>query len=192
MYDCLRMELAAEGEPVAVTTILPATIDTPFFEHARSKVGHAMPKGLPPVYAPEVVARAVARAAVRPTREVPVGGSAVGFSLGQRFRPAVTDAVLSVPQLQRAALTDRRPDNGTDDLDAPVPGTGRTTGQSRGPVLQHSAFTACSGSSPAPESSSGPCSAAPAADPRSRTRRTASGSPADGERAEHRGATTEL
>lgn len=35
-YDCLRMELAQEGAPIAVTTILPASIDTPFFEHARS------------------------------------------------------------------------------------------------------------------------------------------------------------
>ena len=34
-YDCLRMELAQEGAPIAVTTILPASIDTPFFEHRR-------------------------------------------------------------------------------------------------------------------------------------------------------------
>ncbi len=150
MYDCLRMELAAEGEPIAVTTILPATIDTPFFEHARSKVDGAMPKGPPPVYAPEVVARAIARAAVRPTREVPVGAPAVGFYLGQRLSPALTDALLSIPWLQRAALTDRRPDNGTDNLDAPVAGTGRTRGQSRGPVLEHSAFTALLGQLPRP------------------------------------------
>src|SRR4051794_10053701 len=38
-YDRLRMELAQEGTPIAVTTILPASIDTPFFEHARSKLG---------------------------------------------------------------------------------------------------------------------------------------------------------
>src|SRR3954469_24089315 len=37
-YDCLRAELAQDGEPIEVTTILPASVDTPFFEHARSKL----------------------------------------------------------------------------------------------------------------------------------------------------------
>src|ERR687889_243332 len=66
-YDCLRMELAQEGAPIAVSTILPASIDTPFFEHARSKVG-AMPKPPPPVYAPEVVADAIVYTAQHPRR----------------------------------------------------------------------------------------------------------------------------
>lgn len=35
--DCLRMELAQENLPIAVTTIMPASVDTPFFEHARSR-----------------------------------------------------------------------------------------------------------------------------------------------------------
>jgi NAD(P)-dependent dehydrogenase (short-subunit alcohol dehydrogenase family) len=74
LYDCLRVELAQEGVPIAVTTILPASIDTPFFEHARSKVG-AMPKPPPPVYAPELVAEAIARAAEHPRREIPRSGA---------------------------------------------------------------------------------------------------------------------
>ena len=41
-YDALRMELAESQDPIAVATVLPAAIDTPIFEHARSKVG-AMP-----------------------------------------------------------------------------------------------------------------------------------------------------
>ncbi|WP_199512035.1 SDR family oxidoreductase [Nucisporomicrobium flavum] len=53
LYDTLRMELAQEGAPIAVTTILPASVDTPFFEHARSKLG-VLVKPPPPVYAPEV------------------------------------------------------------------------------------------------------------------------------------------
>src|SRR3712207_7995650 len=54
----------------SVSQILPATIATPFFEHARTKLG-AMPSGPPPVYAPELVAEAVVRASVHPRREVP-------------------------------------------------------------------------------------------------------------------------
>jgi NAD(P)-dependent dehydrogenase (short-subunit alcohol dehydrogenase family) len=86
-YDCLRMELAAERSTVAVTTILPASIDTPFFEHARSKLGGHLPKPPPPVYSADVVAAAIVRAARRPTREVPVGGSAIGFFLGPAAQP---------------------------------------------------------------------------------------------------------
>jgi NAD(P)-dependent dehydrogenase (short-subunit alcohol dehydrogenase family) len=150
-YDCLRMELAAEGSPVAVTTILPASIDTPFFEHARSKLGGHLPKPPPPVYSADVVAAAIVRAAQRPTREVPVGGSAIGFFLGQRLNPALTDAVMSMRGVQRAALESDHPDDGQDNLDAPMPGTGRVGGAfPPARVLQSSAFTALLGSAPRP------------------------------------------
>lgn len=85
-----------------------------FFEHARSKLDGHMPKPPPPVYSADVVATAIVRAATRPTREVPVGGSAVGFYLGQRLNPALTDALLSLRRVQRAALQADRPDNGVD------------------------------------------------------------------------------
>ena len=140
LYDSLRVELAQEGAPIAVTTILPASIDTPFFEHARSKLG-AMPKPPPPVYAPEIVADAIVYAARHPRREIPVGGAALGFILGQRFSPALTDALLSVRRLGVGAQTADRPDDGRDNLDAPMPGTGRVHGAYSGRVLRRSAFT---------------------------------------------------
>jgi NAD(P)-dependent dehydrogenase (short-subunit alcohol dehydrogenase family) len=150
-YDTLRMELAAEGAPIAVTTILPASIDTPFFEHARSKLASHQPKPPPPVYAAEVVAAAIVRAARRPTREVPVGGAAVGFYLGQRLSPALTDLLLSFRRVQKAALQADRPDNGTDNVDAPMAGTGRIGGAHPPKrVLQHSTFTALIGQAPRP------------------------------------------
>jgi NAD(P)-dependent dehydrogenase (short-subunit alcohol dehydrogenase family) len=149
MYDALRMELAADGVPVAVTTVLPASIDTPFFEHSRSKQG-AMPKPPPPVYAPEVVARAIARAAEHPRREVPVGGSAVGFLLGQRLSPALTDALLSIRRVGLGSQRTGRPDNGVDNLDAPVAGLGQVHGTHSGRVLKHSTFTALAEKVPSP------------------------------------------
>ncbi len=148
-YDCLRMELVQEGVPVAVTTILPASIDTPFFEHARSKLG-AMPKPPPPVYAPEVVAANVVYAAAHPRREIPVGGSAVGFLLGQRLSPALTDAVLSLHRAGIGAQVTDRPDNGVDNVDGPLDGPGRVHGSHPGRVLRHSAFTWLIGRRPRP------------------------------------------
>jgi NAD(P)-dependent dehydrogenase (short-subunit alcohol dehydrogenase family) len=139
-YDCLRMELAQEGAPVAVTTILPASIDTPFFEHARSKLG-AMPKPPPPVYAPELVADTIVYAAAHPRREIAVGGAAVGFLLGQRLSPALTDALMSIPGIGAATQRADRPDNGMDNLDKPLGGPGQVHGSHPGHVLRHSLFT---------------------------------------------------
>jgi NAD(P)-dependent dehydrogenase (short-subunit alcohol dehydrogenase family) len=139
-YDSLRVELAQDGAPIAITTILPASIDTPFFENSRSKVA-SMPKPPPPVYAPELVAEAVVRASEHPRREIPVGGAALAFFIGQRLSPALTDAVLSIPRLGAGTQQSDRPDNGVDNLDAPVAGTGRVHGAHSGRVLTRSPVT---------------------------------------------------
>ena len=65
--DTLRMELEEEGAPISVTLIKPASIDTPFFDKAKSYLG-VEPRPIPPVYAPEVVAEAILEAAQRPIR----------------------------------------------------------------------------------------------------------------------------
>jgi len=87
--DTLRMELEAEGAPIAVTLVKPASIDTPFFEKARTHLG-VEPQPVPPVYAPEIVARAILRCAVRPTRDVIVGGSGKILSAAS-MAPRITD-----------------------------------------------------------------------------------------------------
>ncbi|MCY1138133.1 SDR family oxidoreductase [Actinoplanes sp. Pm04-4] len=149
-YDTLRMELAQEGSPIGVTSILPASIATPFFEHARNKLGGAMAKPPPPVYAPEVVARSIVHAAAHPGREILVGGAAAAFTLAQRLSPALTDAVLSIRRLGEGSQRTGRPDNGVDNLDAPLDGPGRIWGAFPGRVLRHSAFTSLIGHLPRP------------------------------------------
>ena len=139
-YDALRMELAQSQDPIAVATVLPAAIDTPIFEHARSKVG-AMPKPPPPTYAAEVVAQAIVRAAERPSREVPVGGPVAAAMLAQRLSPALADTLFS---LTRTAVTTQqaaRRDNATDNVDGPVEERGQVHGTYPGPVLTRSLFT---------------------------------------------------
>jgi hypothetical protein len=140
MYDCLRMELAQEGAPIAVTTILPASIDTPFFRHSRSRL-RAMPKPPPPVYAPELVADTIVYAATNPRREIPVGGSAVGFFLGQRLSPALTDALMSIRRVGVGSQRADRPDDRVDNLEAPMEEPGQVRGGYRGLVLRDSLFT---------------------------------------------------
>lgn len=149
LYESLRVELAQEGAPIAVTTILPASIDTPFFAHARSKLG-AAPQPPPPVYAPELVAASLVYAARHPRREIPVGGSAIAFFLGQRLAPALTDAVMSIPRLGVDPQRADRPAGAADNLDAPVDGPGQVHGGYPGLVLRHSLFTRLLGRRPRP------------------------------------------
>jgi NAD(P)-dependent dehydrogenase (short-subunit alcohol dehydrogenase family) len=141
LQDALRMELAQEDPRISVTTVLPASVDTPFFEHARSRLGGAMPKPPPPVYAPEVVADAIVFAAEHPRREIPVGGAAAAFMLSQRLLPALTDAVFSLRRVGAGSQRANRPDNGVDNLDTPLGGPGRVHGAHPGRVLRHSLYT---------------------------------------------------
>ena len=87
--DALRMELQEEGIPISVTLVKPASIDTPFFEKAKTYLG-VEPQPVPPVYAPEVVSEVILRAAQRPLRELIAGGSGAKLSAA-RFVPRLAD-----------------------------------------------------------------------------------------------------
>lgn len=88
--DSLRMELEHDGAPVSVTLIKPAAIATPFVEHAKNYMD--VEAKLPaPLYAPELVAKAILSAAETPQRDIFVGGAAKMNSLSARFMPRLMD-----------------------------------------------------------------------------------------------------
>jgi short-subunit dehydrogenase len=87
--DALRMELEEEGVPIAVTLVKPASVDTPFFEKAKTYLG-VEPQPVPPVYAPEVVSEVILHAAQHPIRELIAGGSGAKLSAA-RFAPRLAD-----------------------------------------------------------------------------------------------------
>jgi NAD(P)-dependent dehydrogenase (short-subunit alcohol dehydrogenase family) len=90
--EALRQELAHDGEPITVAQILPAAINTPFFDKARTHLG-VKPGGPPPVYQPQLVADAILHAAEHPTRDVVVGGGGVQLLLLQKLSPRLMDLV---------------------------------------------------------------------------------------------------
>lgn len=91
--DCLRRELIDEGARISVTSIKPATINTPIFTNARSKIG-VKPRAVPPVYEPSVVADCVLFAAENPVRELYAGGAAKALAAAQMLTPSLLDAAL--------------------------------------------------------------------------------------------------
>lgn len=123
----LRQELAIEHPKITITLILPSSINTPLFAHARSKLG-ALPRPIPPVYEPRTVAHSIVYAAEHPRREIVVGGAGKLFLLLQRLSPALTDAFMIDGARGITEQRSKRPDDGKDNLFAPMPGTGRVAG----------------------------------------------------------------
>ena len=124
--DALRMELEEEGVPIAVTLVKPASIDTPFFEKARTQFG-VEPQPVPPVYAPEVVADVILEAARRPIRELIAGGSGAKLSAA-RFAPRLADRYME--RWTFASQQTNRPLHGrADNLYQPLPDDGGERGR---------------------------------------------------------------
>jgi short-subunit dehydrogenase len=93
--SAVRQELRLEhARGVHVCVVLPATIDTPLFQHSANFTG-ARVKALPPVYSPERVARAIVSLAVRPRREVLVGTSAHALSVLWTLAPALAERLFA-------------------------------------------------------------------------------------------------
>ena len=137
--DTLRMELEADGVPISVTLVKPASIDTPFFEKAKTYL-EVEPQPVPPVYAPEIAADVILRCAERPTREIIAGGAAEKARLAQLF-PRVADKVMErslFDQQRTSEPVGNRPDN----LYRPVSADGGERGRTwHGRTRETSALT---------------------------------------------------
>jgi NAD(P)-dependent dehydrogenase (short-subunit alcohol dehydrogenase family) len=92
--DSLRCELIHDKSRVHVTMLQLPAVNTPQFDWALNK----MPKRiepLPPIFEPEVIARAVYYAAHHRRREMFLGWPAVKAILGTRLAPGYADHVLA-------------------------------------------------------------------------------------------------
>jgi NAD(P)-dependent dehydrogenase (short-subunit alcohol dehydrogenase family) len=126
--EALRLELEAEDIPIDVVLIMPSSINTPLFEHARSKMG-VQPMPIPPVYEPSAVADTILYVAENPQRDVVVGGAGKFFTLMERISPGLVDwYLLRNDRVFESQKTDR-PADGEDNLFEPMDGPGRVTGK---------------------------------------------------------------
>jgi len=138
--DALRMELARDGLPIAVTLVKPSSIATPLFEKAVSYTGSEL-KAIAPVYAPELVADAILEAAQRPVRSVTIGAGGAPLNLGEALAPRATDRLMQRTLVERqAGERDALPGEGN--LWRPTASDGGERGmRHRGRIFRRSAWT---------------------------------------------------
>jgi len=137
--DSLRSELVHDKSRIRVSMLQLPAVNTPQFDVVRSRLPRkAQP--VPPIYSPEMIARAVVWTAEHPVREMVIGGSALQAILGQKLIPGLLDRYLGgtgydAQQTAQPVDADRQ-----DNLYHPVPGDhgahGRFTDESADHSLQ--------------------------------------------------------
>lgn len=132
--DSLRIELEHEGSAIHVTSVHLAAFNTPQFDWARTRLDKK-PQPMPPIFQPEVAARAIVWAAGKRRREVCVGFPAVKAIWGNKFFPLVADKVLEKDgyegQKDDVPLPPDRPDNLFEPVDADMGSHGRFDSEAR-------------------------------------------------------------
>lgn len=110
--ESLRTELQHEGSTVRVTLVQPSSINTPFFNKAKTQMG-VMPMPIPPIYEPELAAEAILRAAEGNERNVFVGGAGKALEIAERISPKLVDV-----QMRRSGFKKQKT-NWPEDADSP-------------------------------------------------------------------------
>jgi hypothetical protein len=114
-FESLRCELRHNDSNVHLTMVQLPGLNTPQFDHCETKMPK-QPMPVPPIYQPEVAARAVAWAAEHRRREVYVGVPTVYTILGNKLAPWLAERYLartaySGQQVQDQPIERPRPSN---------------------------------------------------------------------------------
>jgi NAD(P)-dependent dehydrogenase (short-subunit alcohol dehydrogenase family) len=119
--ESVRCELLHEHSPIRITMVQMPALNTTQFRWVKSRLPRkAQP--VPPIYQPEVGARAVVWASAHDRRELNVGMSTSIVVLGNKVAPGFGDHYLGETGFE-AQMTDEPEDpNRPDDLWGPVPG----------------------------------------------------------------------
>ena len=120
--ESLRCELMHEKSKVGVIMVQMPAMNTPQFEWTRSRMP-CKPQPVPPIYQPEVGARAVYFAAQHPERrELFVGSSTIVAIDGDKVAPGVGDWFLAKTGYESQMIDEPADPDRPDNLWRPVPG----------------------------------------------------------------------
>ena len=126
--DALRSEIIHDKLNIKICMVDLPAVNTPQFDWAMNKMGRkAMP--VPPIYQPEVPARAIFFAAEHPRRQIWVGYPTVMAILANRIAPGLIDRYLATAGY-KGQLTDKLlPKDAPANLFEPVKGDYRAHGR---------------------------------------------------------------
>ena len=137
--DSLRSELIHDRSGIRLCMVHLPAINTPQFDWALNKMGRR-PRPVPPVYSPDVPARAIVYAAFHPRRELWVGWPTVKAILANRIAPAFADWYLASTGYSGQLTSEPEPEDRPANLFEPVAGDygakGRFTDKERGTSLE--------------------------------------------------------
>jgi NAD(P)-dependent dehydrogenase (short-subunit alcohol dehydrogenase family) len=125
--DALRMELMSQKADITVTLVMPASINTPFFTHARSRMG-VRPQPIPPVYEVELAADTIIHAINTRQRDAYVGGAGPMFTIMQKLSPSLVDRLMTLNDMAFKLQKTEKPDTGRDAVFEPMEGSSRPSG----------------------------------------------------------------
>jgi NAD(P)-dependent dehydrogenase (short-subunit alcohol dehydrogenase family) len=122
--ESLRCELLHERSGVHVTMVQLPAVNTPQFSWVRSRLDKH-PQPVPPIYQPEVPARAIVHAADHPQRrEYWVGSSTVATLLANAVAPGLLDRYLARTGFGSQQNDQLPPEDREGNLTEPLDGTG--------------------------------------------------------------------
>jgi NAD(P)-dependent dehydrogenase (short-subunit alcohol dehydrogenase family) len=90
--DAVRAELMRDGSKISLGVVQLPAVNTPQFDWARNRLPKK-PQPAPPIYQPELAARAVMRAVREGSREILVGKSLLQLVFGHMVAPGYLDRV---------------------------------------------------------------------------------------------------
>jgi short-subunit dehydrogenase len=125
--EALRLEQHRNKTGVEVVLVLPSSINTPFFNHARSKMGYK-PQPIPPVYPPEMVADAIVYASKHPENRVYAGGMGKFLAMVEYLNPKLVDWFMLQNDFIYQQQLSEEVEDGLDNLYSPMYGQGRIEG----------------------------------------------------------------
>lgn len=139
--DSIRSELLHSKSNVRITMVHLPAMNTPQFNWCRTHLPR-QPQPVPPIYEPEVAARAIVSASSGEQREVFVGRPTVLAVEGTKIAPGFADHYLADNAWDAQMTQDPLPENRPDNLFEPVPGDYAAHGQfnTDGKKLRHHAW----------------------------------------------------
>jgi short-subunit dehydrogenase len=130
--ESLRTELLHDKSKVHVTMVQLPALNTPQFEWVKSRLPNK-PQPVPPIFQPEVAAKAIYWAAHQKRREVYVGGSTTDAILGEKLAPRLLDHYLAKTGYQSQQTDEKESPDRPSNLWTPV----------RGDYAAHGSFDNC-------------------------------------------------